>query len=296
MYMAYTTNPHMPKVRMLAVRNYHQDGWNIRKVARHYGVSPSAVCKWIKKDPSNGWRLIETESSRPHSHPHALSQEMVSEIVVERRKHNRCSEVVQKQLKNRGIIVSLSSVKRTLDREGLIKKRSPWKRTHDPTPRPKAAQPGDLVQVDTIHIVPVKQKRFYIYTLLDVYSRWAYAEVSYKANTHCSLRFVKRAITAASFSFRMLQSDHGSEFSTWFSEHIGTQGIAHRHSRVRTPNDNGHVERFNRTLKEEGLLYKTKTPQSYQSAIDAYLPYYNTERLHLGIDLITPCERFQAID
>ena len=294
MYMAYTTNPRMPHVRKEALRLYYENDWGTRKVAKNMGYNQSTIVRWLQKAKPYGIRPIETESSRPHNHPHALSQEMVDAIVQERLKHNRCAEVVHAELARKGITVSLSSVKRTLDREGLIKKRSPWKRKHDPTTRPQVAQPGDLVQVDTIHIVPVKQKRFYIYTLLDVCSRWAYAEVSHKANTHCSLRFMKRAIQTASFSFRMLQSDHGSEFSTWFSEHIGVRGIAHRHSRVRTPNDNGHVERFNRTLKEECLLYKTKTPRSYQDAITTYLHYYNTERLHLGINLKTPLEVMQS--
>ena len=65
--------------------------------------------QWCKKDPTGGWHRIETKSSRPHSHAHALKAEVVDAIVEQRRKHNRCAEVVHQELKNQGVGVSLSS-------------------------------------------------------------------------------------------------------------------------------------------------------------------------------------------
>ena len=195
--------------------------------------------------------------------------------------------MVHQELANRGIVVSLSSVERTLERRGLIKHRSPEKRRHMSQPRPEAILPGDLVQIDTIHFV-VGGKRFYVYTLIDLASRWAYAKVSMRINTHRSLKFVKEAAALAPFKFKMIQSDHGSEFSTWFTEHLGKLSITHRHSRVRKKNDNGHIERFNRTLEDECLYKVNCNPKRYQQAIEIYLPYYNNERLHLGINFLTP--------
>ena len=93
----------------------------------------------------------------------------------------------------------------------------------------------------------------------------------------------------------MMQSDDGSEFSVWFTEHIGKMGISHRHIRVRKNNDNGHIERFNRTLQEECLNKVNYNPKSFQKAINGYLPYYNNERLHFGLKFLTPLEWLQAI-
>ena len=242
--MAYTTNPHVPKVRMQAV-NLFYEGWAVRKVARHFGVSPGAISKWKAKDHSYGLRPIPTRSSRPHSHPQALPQEIVDNIVRLRMRHHRCAEVIHQELLNQGVSVSLSSVKRTLERKELIRARSPWKRWHFSEACPAVEQPGSLVQIDTIHFIPGE---LYVYTLLDVFSRWAWARVSGRINTHRSLRFVSDAKRVFPASFSTLQSDHGPEFSTWFTEHISKQGIVHRHSRVRKPSDNGHLERFNRTI------------------------------------------------
>lgn len=286
MYMAYTTNPHLPKLRMKTVL-FVRRGWSIRKAARYVGVHPSTVMLWVRRAPSDGRLTVPTASSRPQHHPAALSREMVAMIRARRLAHDRCAEVIHQELFNDGIVVSLSTVKRTLEREGLLRKRSPWKRWHMPLPRPIPEKAGDLVQLDTMHIQPLGESRFYIYTLIDVMSRWAFAKVTSLANCRESLRFLREARSQAPFSFQTLQSDHGSEFSISFSDR---SQLVHRHSRVRQPNDNGHLERFNRTLREEcfGELYPD--PRVYQQALMAYLPYYNTERLHLGLNLKTPSQ------
>ncbi|MBU4284753.1 DDE-type integrase/transposase/recombinase [Patescibacteria group bacterium] len=294
--MAYSNNPNLPSVRMEAVRLV-KSGWSIRKAAKHLGFSHCSVRLWLKRKPVYGWHgklVIPTFSSRPKHHPKQLKPETIDAIVKQRQKRNRCAEVVHRELLKQGIIVSLSSVKRTLKRQGLIRYRSPWKRWHFSESRPEAVLAGDLVQIDTIHFV-IGDKRFYVYTLLDVASRWAYAKTSLRINTWNSLKFVKEALKYAGFNFKMIQSDHGSEFSVWFTEHLGKLSISHRHIRVRKSNDNGHIERFNRTIQEECLNKVNRNLKSFQKAINEYLPYYNNQRLHLGINYLTPLEWLKAI-
>ncbi len=59
MYMAYTTNPRMPRVRMDAVRLVHS-GWSQAKVARHMGYPQGTISKWVKKAPAN--RRLRTKA------------------------------------------------------------------------------------------------------------------------------------------------------------------------------------------------------------------------------------------
>lgn len=275
---------------MEAVRLVKYRKWSTHQVARYTGYSQSAIVKWCRKDPTGGWRQIPTESSRPRSHPRQLSEEFVSAIVNQRLKHGRCAEVVHQELVNQGVAISLSSVKRTLKRNHLLKERSPYKRWHFSLPRPLAEKAGDLVQIDTIHFLTIAGGRFYVYALLDVHSRWGYAWVSERINTYQSLEFIGQACRRARFVFNMLQSDHGPEFSDYFTENVKVRGMAHRHSRVRKPNDNAHVERFIRTLQEECLNKVCPTSENYRKALEQYLPYYNNERLHLGINLLTPAQ------
>jgi transposase InsO family protein len=272
---------------MQAVRLVKQSGWSTHTVARYTGFSQSAISKWCKRDRECGYRPIPTLSSRPKGHPHALKEEVVEKIVTVRKRRGRCAEVVHQELLNEGVSVSLASVKRTLDRQGLTKKKSPWKRYHSSCIRPKVLFPGDLIMVDTIHLMVTPKKRIYVYTLIDVYSRWTYAWAVERISARKSIEFMKRAEKLSSFQFRCVQSDHGSEFSTHFTERIH---MVHRHSRLGKPNDNSFIERFNRTVQEECLDTVPVKVRSLNLALKKYLPYYNEERLHLGIQLKTPSQ------
>jgi len=288
MYMPYTINPYLPHLRMKTANLVIRSGWSVRQAARHIGVNPSTVSRWVKKARMTRLNTIPTESSRPHSHPHELSREVVSKIIQLRKERNRCSEVIHQEMIGLGYSVGLSSVKRTLERNYLIRKRSPWKRWHFEEERPKVFEPGDLMELDTIHIVP---GNLYVYTMIDVFSRWAFARASERINTYRSLSFVGYSQRIFPYSFKTLQSDHGSEFSMYFTENVKVRlGLSHRHSRVRKPSDNGYVERFNRTLKEECLYGVPRTIRAYERQIVKYLNYYNNQRLHLGLNLKTPVQ------
>ena len=290
MQCMYTNNPQMPKIRRDAV--LFAEKYGVRCAARHFGFSPGAIVLWKKRSKVVGLHPIPTRSSRPHHHPHELREEVVRKIAAKRLELNRSAEVVQKALSEDGVMVSLSSVKRTLDRRNLTRKRSPFKRYHAPTERPHADTPGALVQVDTVHLAVLGKTVLYVFTCIDVYSRWAYARCSARANTRTATQFVKQAQVAAPFLFQCVQTDNGSEFSTHFSERIG---IRHRHTRVRQSNDNAHIERFNRTLREECLDALPVHLSTINRMLPHYLKHYVETRHHFGIQLRKPAELLAGV-
>lgn len=84
----------------------------------------------------------------------------------------------------------------------------------------------------------------------------------------------------------MLQADNGPEYSHYFEDVLSRQNIITRHSRLHRPNDNAHIERFNRTIQEECLgryLDPTISNQKIQSKLNHYLEFYNTKRVHLSL-------------
>lgn len=289
--MSYSNNPRLPAVRMEAFKLVREKGWGIRKTARYLGFSHGAVLNWLRRLPEYGSHnqlIIPTYSSRPHSHPRALSEEMVKRILDIRSERNQCAEILSHRLLSEGLSVSLSSIKRVLKRHGRTRF-SQWKKWHQYPPRPVPEKPGVLVEVDTV-LDGVPINRICAYALIDVCSRWAYAEPEERINTHKSLGFIERAAACSPFSMLTIQSDHGPEFSKWFTQRMLERGIEHRHSRVRRPTDNGHVERFNRTLQEECLERIPRTLESWKKGIPEYIRYYNTERPHMGLNMKTPLE------
>jgi transposase InsO family protein len=296
MYMAYTTNPHLPRVRAEAVALV-QSGWSIRKVARKFGFSHCTVRLWVKRGTAYGERgqlVVPTLSSRPHQHPKELSGDIVDRILALRGERDQCAEIIHYRLEGEKIAVSLSSVKRVFQRHGITRF-SPWKKWHRYLPRPMPAQPGILVEIDSMQ-EGIAARHLHAYALIDVCSRWAWAWPTARVTSFASARFVMRAQQAAPFPFVTIQSDHGGEFSKWFTKVIEHQGFSHRHSRVRTPTDNSHVERFIQTLQRDCLRRIPGTLSSWRREIPDFLRYYNTERPHMGLHMKTPAEWLEAID
>lgn len=290
----YSINKHLPRIRRdvaIFAKKY-----GIRKASRHYGYAVSAIHRWTKILDKMGHHPIPTESSKPHTHPKTTDESIVKKIVDKRLEVRRSAEVVHEYLKREGVEVSLATVKRTLERKHLLNKRSPWKRYHPPVDRPYPEKAGDLVQIDTIHTMQSKKVRMYTFVLIDVYSRWIYAKSYQKMNSKTTLRFITEAQKSAPFTFDMIQTDHGPEFGKWFVSQVKKK---HRYTRIGKPNDNAHIERVNRTLQEECLDRLIPTPRIFNTALKPYLKYYNTQRLHFGIQLKTPEEMLgcsQGID
>jgi transposase len=292
--MSYTSNPNIERVRMEAVRMV-QKGYSTPEVARHFGYSQSAIVKWVERArflPQNA-HLIITKSSRPRHHPHELSFKIVSTILKYREERNQCAEILHHRLTADGFKVSLSSVKRVLQRFGCSRY-SRWKKWHQYPERPIPEKPGILVEIDSVH-EGVPSDRLSAFVLIDVHSRWGYAEPTLRATSRSATRFVEKARIAAPFPLLTIQTDHGSEFSKWFTKVVEYQGVSHRHSRVRTPTDNAHVERFIQTLQKECLHRISKKFGVWQKEIPEYLHYYNTERPHMSLNYQTPLQILKTI-
>jgi transposase InsO family protein len=324
--MAYSINPNLPKARALAMKLLILEQLPVQVVANKCGVHRSTIYRWKHKwdnlnknvqltndnrpnrkqpKPSSLFRLaactwrIPTQSSAPHISPHAITQQIIQQILELRYKLKRCAEVIWHHATLQGITVSLSSVRRILRRhhcfDGARKKRV---RPDNPR-RPAVTQPGELVQTDTIHYVcPYTNRRKYIYTVIDLYSRMSYAKVASRILPGLAAQTVLEASEYFGFSIHMVQADNGPEFGRYFSQIINGHGIAVRHSRLGRPNDNAHIERFNRTIQEEcttsRLTYRD-TISSVQKRLTSYLDYYNNERVHLGLQLRTPCQMLQRL-
>jgi putative transposase len=283
--MPYTTNKHIPRIRRDAARLFRK-GWSARKIGRYLGYHHTAIMEWVRKAEKIGDVPIPTRSSEPKRKWRKTNPLLEEKIVQIRKETKRCTEAIHLMLLRDGIVVPKSTIHRVLDRNGLLKKRSPYKRYHPHQDRPYPLHAGDLIEVDTIHLMISEKKRIYVFALIDVYSRWVYAKSYDHINGKMSLLFVQEAQRHASFQFRMLQSDHGPEFSSWFVERMKTN---HRYTRIGKPNDNAHIERFNRTVQEECLDKIPNDVRKINCALKKYLPYYNHQRVHLGLNA-TPNE------
>ena len=248
------------------------------------------LCKWN----------ISSLSTAPKN-PHTLSDDLIQLVLDIRDQLKRCAEVIWHYINSVLCIrISLSSVRRILKRYGRIKKPKHHKnRRYKGIPRPQVLAPGDLVEIDTIHLFnPVSKQKRYIYTVIDLYTRMAYARVYKELKPINSLNTILEAEQYFGFKFKMVQSDNGLEFARYFEARLESKGIKIRHTRLGRPNDNAHIERFNRTLQEEctGNYYLESEPlKQMDDKILSYIDFYNYHRIHLSISYRTPAEMLQRL-
>lgn len=318
--MAYSTNPNLPKARALAMKLLVVEQLPLQVVANRCGVHRSTIWRWKRKwdklnenfqfdnpnRPSRPtgkaklaycqWR-ITTDSSRPHTSPTAVSKDIVVLVLAVRAQLKRCAEVVWHHLVTiLGVSVSLSSVRRILWRTGVARGRKNRVRRDNPR-RPQVTKPGELVQTDTIHHVdPHSGRRWYYYTVIDLFTRMTHVTLAPRLGPGLAAQAVLEAQEHWGFSIAMVQADNGPEYGRYFAQVMQAHGITTRHSRLHRPNDNAHIERFNRTVQTEciGYYWVASVPlPSQQARLAAYLEYYNTKRVHLGIQMRTPSQMLQ---
>ena len=228
--MAYSTNPHLPKARAAAVRLLVEAGLPASTVALRTGVHRSTIWRWKQKwaalnehvefhnhnRPSRPVSVarklatcrwyIATESSKPHGHAWAIPGTVIQQVLRAREQLKRCAEVVWHYVTyTLGLTISLSSVRRILRRHHCFDgARKPRVRRDNPR-RPLVTAPGELVQTDTIHHVdPWTGRRLYYYTVVDLYTRMAYATVSTRILPGVAATAVLEARQAFGFPFAMV--------------------------------------------------------------------------------------------
>lgn len=319
--MAYSINPNLPKARAIAMQLLVRDQLPLCVVANRCGVHRSTIWRWKRKwdilnqnvqmdNPNRPnrvcsrmnhlahctWR-IPTHVSTPKTSPKAVSPELVRLVLAVRAQLKRCAEVVWHHITTvLSVTVSLSSVRRILWRSGVARGRKNRVRRDNPH-RPHVARPGELVQTDTVHHVdPKSGRRLYYYTVIDLHTRMTHVILAPRLSPGRATQAVLEAQTQWGITISMIQADNGPEYGRYFEQVMNRHGIQMRHSRLHRPNDNAHIERFNRTLQTECIGYywnRSVSLQSQKDRLTAYLEYYNKERVHLGIQLKTPVQMLQ---
>jgi len=102
-----------------------QTAENFRALCREYGISPKVGYKWSRRFVQHGLEGLKEESRKPRSSPAALGEEVVCRIVLFRKRHPHwgAKKIHELYQRSHGEAPSQSSIKRVLEKCGLVKKR-----------------------------------------------------------------------------------------------------------------------------------------------------------------------------
>jgi putative transposase len=184
--------------------------------------------------------------------------------------------------------LSPSSVYRILDRNNLL---SRWKarRSVGTKPEPPTA-PHQRWHTDIMYLW-VSGRWYFFIGVLDGYSRYI---VHWELLASMRAEDVTLVILAALEKYPgvlpCLIHDNGTQFtSKEFRALIKQFSLKQIHIRIHHPQSNGKMERFHRTLRDEGL--SDQEPENQLQARDIiaeWVTHYNQERLHAGLSYLTP--------
>ena len=190
---------------------------------------------------------------------------------------------------------SVRTLYRILAEEGELKERRALHRhTQYAKPELLATGPNQLWSWDITKLKgPVKWSYFYLYVILDVFSRYvvgwmvASRESAALAKTLISETCTRQDVPLGQLT---LHADRGSSMKSKAVALLLTDlGITKTHSRPHVSNDNPFSEAQFKTLK-----YRPEFPQRFGSLEDSrafcrpFFRWYNTEHRHSGIAFMTP--------
>lgn len=153
------------------------------------------------------------------------------------------------------------------------------------------------IEIDTV-VRHIDGRKRYVITAIDIQRRISYARAYTSHSSHSARDFLKRLLWKVPFEIVEIQTDNGSEFAKHFHEACTALGITHYHTYPRCPKMNAHIERFNRTVSEDFIIYHRAllrdSVEDFNTTLDEWLRWYNEERPHESLGFLSPMEYYRA--
>lgn len=291
------------------IEAYKEVGGNCTQTALFLGVSRSTVKRWIKRGTSLygnvTFRGLERRSTRPHIIRGRTVLSWEKEVVFLRQQTGLCAKKLQYLLRKRGILLSVSTIERILRRKGLQKRVNKYYRRplfqNGKAMRPKNTNKPGYLQMDVKYVTPELSGlpyTCYEYGLIDIFSRYKVSLILPILDESGSILALKWAIQSMPLKIVYVQTDNGLEYQKHFHNACEELNIVHYHIHKSSPNENAVIERSFRVDQEE-FFFRLKTQpkdiNELNQQFQEFLHYYNTERPHLGIDLMTPKEKLDTV-
>ncbi|MBA3450949.1 MAG: transposase [Chloroflexia bacterium] len=285
----------------------------VSATCRPFGIARSTFYRWPRRYDPQRLSVLENRPSRPKRCRRPTWTPAHAEAVRQAREaHPRWGkEKLAVVLRRDGIVLSVSMVGRILTdlkrRRVLVEPNATRLRPHSRHARPYAVRkpkeysagaPGDLVQLDTMHLTPLPGVERRHFSAVDVVSRYSVVGVRARATAATATDFLDELAARMPVPVRAIQVDGGSEFMAEFEAACQERGLPLFVLPPRSPKLNGHVERANRTHRNEfwELYDGDLALPPLQAALRAWEETYNHVRPHQALGYLTPAEYLAALD
>jgi len=277
-----------------------RSGWSVRRTLVALGIARRSYYRWLKEEP---WARQRPAEPVPAVPPYEALAEEKAAVLAYARKHPevRHRELAWKMVDEEVAYLSPSTVYRILKAANLV---CPWRRRskRKKAQEEKATRPDERWATDLMH-VPVGERVYYVISFLDEYSRyvvhqevlWSMDGLSTSLAAQRAIETLPRGADGKPLASPEIRSDNGSgyvskEFRLVLTEH----GLTHRRIQPHCPEENGLMERANRTLRESLEGEEVSNCLELERVLVRLRRRYNHERLHSALGYLPPHEFYRG--
>jgi transposase len=282
---------------------------------RRFGVHRSTYYAWKRQVDRHGLEMLRPRERRRPKMPNQLPKMIEERILSFSIAHpglgpKRVAGELARP-KWGGIVVSPNGVWKVLCRHGLNTRTkrlalvagyaAPYEPPRDPGPERHidVSRPGELVGIDCFFVGRLRGTEGSIWqlTAIDIASSYAWAELVVcktgkpsnpnAKQTSKLARRVAKDLREAGWRLERFLSDNGNEFKGDFTKTVDRLKARHTRIHAGRPQTNGNVEALHKTILDECwrpafARYMHPRLSSLRLELDAYLRFYNYDRVHHG--------------
>lgn len=273
------------------------------QLSQNVGVQAACAALGMPRATYYRHREPRAPSDRPRPRPPLALAAQEREAVIELLHTPRFVDLSPRQIwatlldEERRHLCSVRTMYRFLDAEGEVRERRNQLR-HPSYEKPElmATAPNQVWTWDVTKLRgPVKWTYFYLYVILDLYSRLAVGwMVARRETATLAQRLITETVQKQGIKRDQvtLHADRGAiQTAISLALKLSDLGLAKSHSRPYTSNDNPFSEAQFKTLK-----YHPSFPERFGSLEDArsfcatFFTWYNTQHRHSSLALLTPAD------
>lgn len=269
----------------------------MRKLCRHFGISPTTGYKWLKRYQQRGENGLFDQSCRPHTTPTRTSSYMEKAVLEVRRKHHAWGgRTINKRLKMLGITdpPHPSTITKILHRHRAIEQKERQK--HKTCRRFEREEPNQLWQMDFKGHFQIGHSMCHPLGIIDDCSRFLVGLKACPNQKHDTIQPILISVFRRyGLPYQMLMDNgapwRGNEYQPYslLTVWLIRLGISVIHGRPWHPQTQGKAERFNGTMQIELLQNRIfRDFMDCQDRFDEFQHTYNFERPHQSLEMNTP--------
>jgi transposase InsO family protein len=281
-----------------------REGVSASAIADLLGICLRSLRRWGQAFAAQGFSKDGRKGSQRHV-SHRFSDEERKRL-IETINHPRFADLHPGQIvailaEETEYVGSESTIYRIMHQEGLLH--------HRGRSRPSSEKKGvPVLEATGIHQVlawditllpgPVKGQFYYLYMVMDVWSRRILGvEVHEQESGHLARIFFDRVCRDEGIgkeTATVLHSDNGAPMRSFtLAAKLAELGVTRSFSRPGVSNDNAFPESLFRTMKyHQSYPHRSfRDLLSVRAWVDGFVDWYNNEHRHSGIKYVTPNQR-----